>query len=262
VNEETTSENNGWNMETNRAPSILHLPSSILLLLVAGCHQTYQEHLPTHPRIDPATTLAQLAQQADRLRTMSGSGTLELTQPKGQTVRLDMAVALQPPQRARIRAWKFGTAVFDLTVLPEGVWLESSKDAATPQQGIGATAVPVAKAWALLGGEFFKTPDLLTQTNGQWLVVRSVAVDQPTIICFVDRDTLTPRQYQIVDEFGKARFILTLDHYEDFAGIPWPRRIIASSDAGIISVDLTDVELNGDLQPLTFKPPRRAEKLP
>jgi hypothetical protein len=250
-------------MAKAHAFAILNPLSSILLFTLAGCHHpTYQEHLPTYPRTDDVTTLAQLATQGKRIQTMSGSGTLELTQPKGQSVRLDMAVVLQPPQRARIRAWKFGTAVFDLTVLPDGVWLESSKSSPQGQPGVGATAAPVAKAWSLLGGSFFSSPNLVTWDNGQWFMARSGSVDGPTIVCRVDRDTLTPREYQIIDEFGRPRFTLTLDHYEDFSGILWPRRIVATSDAGTVSVDLNDVELNGELQPLAFKPPRSAEKLP
>jgi hypothetical protein len=53
-----------------------------------------------------------------------------------------------------------------------------------------------------------------------------------------------------------------LDHYEEFSGILWPRRIVAISEAGTVAVDLTDIELNGELPPLAFKPPKRAEKLP
>jgi hypothetical protein len=255
-------EDGRWRMAKARAFAILHPPSSIFvpLLLLAGCHPTYQEHLPIHPPVDSVTTLAELAAQGKRLQNMSGSGTLELTQTKGQSVRLDMAVVLEPPQRPRIRAWKFGTAVFDLTVLPDGVWLESSKDSGPP--GLGATAAPVAKAWSLLGGSFFDAPNLVTWENGRWLMVRSGSVDGPTIVCRVDRDTLTAREYKIIDEFGKARFTLTLDHYEDFSGILWPRRIVATSEAGTVAVDLSDVELNGEIPLLAFKPPRSAEKLP
>jgi hypothetical protein len=234
----------------------------VLLALLVGCQ--HGEHLPTYPRADEATTLAALVRQSKRIWTMSGSGTLELSQPNGQSVRLDVAVVLQPPDRARVRAWKFGNAVFDLTVLPDGVWLESSKDSSHADQAasVGSTAAPVAKAWSLLGGGFFSSPNLVANNEGQWLVVRSVQTNAPSIVCRVDRDTLTPREYKIEDELGRARFTLTLDHYEDFGGILWPRRIVATSEAGTVAVDLADIELNGELPPLAFKPPRRAEKLP
>jgi outer membrane lipoprotein-sorting protein len=251
-------------MARARIPAILHPLSSILafLLTLTACQHPYQEHIPFYSRLDPAATLAQLIQQSNQVRTMSGSGTLELTQANGQSVRLDVAVVLQPPDRARLRAWKFGSAVFDLTALPDGVWLESSKDSNRPQQGIGSTAAPVAKAWSLLDGSFFRSPDLVTRNDGKWFIVQSANVNGPTMIARVDRDTLTPRQYQILDAVGRVQFTLTLDHYEDFNGILWPCQIIAISEAGTVVVDLNDVELNTELPPLAFKPPRSAEKLP
>jgi outer membrane lipoprotein-sorting protein len=258
-------EDGGWKMAIARVFSILHLPSSILLfplLALTACQHPYQEHIPSYPRVDEEATLAQLAQQSNLVHTMSGSGTLQLTQPKGQTVRLDVAVVLQPPDRARIRAWKLGNAVFDLTALPDGVWLESSHDSPHPQQGIGPTAAPVAKAWSLLDGSFFRSPNLVTRNDGKWFIAQSTDVNGPTMIAYVERDTLTPRQYQILDAVGRVQFTLTLDHYQDFSGHLWPRRIVATSEAGIVAVDLNDVELNGELPPLAFKPPRSAEKLP
>jgi len=143
------------------------------------------------------------------------------------------------------------------------VWLEAGKDAPQAQQqnSLGSSATPIGKAWSLLGGRFFSSPDLVAQNDGDWLIVRLSRDDGLTVVCRVNRDTLTPREYKIVDKFNKAHFTLALGQYEDFAGILWPHEIIATSEAGKFTVDLGDVELNGELPPLAFKPPHRAEKL-
>jgi outer membrane lipoprotein-sorting protein len=103
---------------------------------------------------------------------------------------------------------------------------------------------------------------LLAQNQGKWLIVQSVNINGPTMLARVDRATLTPRQYQILDAVGQVQFTLTLDHYDIFNKHLWPRRIIAKSQAGTVAVDLTDIELNADLPPRAFTPPRSAEKLP
>jgi outer membrane lipoprotein-sorting protein len=235
--------------------------SLLIVFYVMGCAQ---EHLPTYPRADESTSLHLLAQRTRRVQTVSGSGALELTQPNGQSVRLDLAVALRPPDWARLRAWKFGQAVFDLMLTPDGLWLEASRDTAHKDRATaaGVTAAQVAKTWSLLSGSFFDDPNLTAHDDGDRLIVRRIHPGEPTVICQVNRDTLTPRRYEMLDDKGAVRFSLTLDHYKDFSGIVWPMHLTAVSAAGKVAVELDDVELNGELPATAFKPPRRAEKLP
>jgi hypothetical protein len=207
------------------------------------------------------------AQRSRQVRTVSATGTLELTRPNGESVRLDLAVVMQPPERARLRAWKFGQVVFDLTIIPEGLWLESSKD--SPQQAeqirsAGTNAAQVTRAWSLLNGGFFDEQALDARNEGnQFVVWRAAREGQPAVVCRVDRDTLTPRRYEMLDDAGAVRFSLVLDRYHDFNGIAWPRRITATSrQAGRIVVELADVTLNEEPSAGAFVPPRRAEKLP
>jgi hypothetical protein len=223
--------------------------------------------LPTFPRTEERTALSILAQRSRQVRTVSGSGTLELTRPNGESVRLDLAVVMQPPERARLRAWKFGQAVFDLTITPEGLWLESSQDSSQQAEQIrsaGTNAAQVTRAWSLLNGGFFDQPGLDAWNDGGQLVVRRAArAGEPAVVCRVDRDTLTPRGYEMLDDAGAVRFSLVLDRYHDFNGIVWPRRITATSrEAGRIVVELADVTLNEEPPTGAFVPPRRAEKLP
>lgn len=231
------------------------------VVYLSGCAQ---EHLPIYAPADEVTSLHILAQRTGRVHTVSGSGVLEMTQPDGQSIRLDFAVALRPPNKARLRAWKFGQAIFDLTLTPEGVWLESSRDEAHKDRATaaGITAAQVAKMWSLLSGGFFEDPNLTAHNGDGQLIVRRVRSGEPTVICQVNRNTLTPRRYEMLDEHGTVRFSLTLDHYKDFDSVVWPMHMAATSEQGKIVVDMNDVDLNSELPAMAFQPPRRAEKLP
>ena len=63
------------------------------------------------------------------------------------------------------------------------------------------------------------------------------------------------------DPAGKARFTLRLSDYQMLDGIPYPFRYDATSESGKIRIDLREVELNTDLAPAAFTPPKRAEKV-
>jgi hypothetical protein len=121
----------------------------------------------------------------------------------------------------------------------------------------GVTAGLIAKSWQTFNGGIFVSPGLAIDANGKEVVVTS----GPTT-CKVDRRTLLPRRYISRDEQGAARFTLELTDYRDVDGIFFPHRYTATSDTGTIVIALTDVELNGELAPAAFTPPKRAEKLP
>ena len=80
------------------------------VLAIVGCAQ---EHLPTYPRLGPPQLITAMRDRSRAVRTVSASGIITLTRAGGESVRLDGAIAMQPPDRARLRAWKFGRAVFD-----------------------------------------------------------------------------------------------------------------------------------------------------
>ena len=57
---------------------------------------------------------------------------LTLTRPDGQSVRLDAALVMSLPDHSvRLRAWKFNQAVFDLTLNPQGLWIECLRTSST-----------------------------------------------------------------------------------------------------------------------------------
>ena len=236
----------------------------LILLSAAGCTTHVSENIPTYPLTDAATTVQQVAQHASQVHTLTGEGLITLTRPDGESVRLDAAMAMQPPSRARMRAWKFGRAVFDLTVTPDGVWAVIPEDPKRKEQitSAGVSAARLARTWSVLSGGFFDSPNLKPQTRGSKLIVRRQSPGEPVVICEVDRPTLTPRKYSMLDDKGATRFTLSLDQYRQFGSVVWPTKLTAISDSGTVEIELRDVEINPQLEPAAFIPPRRAEKLP
>src|SRR5262245_2021549 len=101
--------------------SAARIMSVLLWLWCGGCAPA--EQIPTYPLMGPQQTLRRLSQRASEVHAVSGQGNLRLIRENGDGVLLDAAIAILPADRARVRAWKFGSAVFDLTILPDGVYL-------------------------------------------------------------------------------------------------------------------------------------------
>ena len=90
----------------------------------------------------------------------------------------------------------------------------------------------------------------------------AAAGGEPAVVCEVDRRTLTPRKYSVLDDRGATRFSLTMDRYRQFGDVVWPMRMVAVSEGGMVEVELREAEVNPELPAAAFTPPRRAEKLP
>jgi len=229
------------------------------LALLAGCHSQPASPLPRYPLTDAHTTLAAFSARAATVHSVQAEANVELTDTKKQTVHLDAALLLQPPDRIRLRAWKFGTAVFDLTVNDRGAFAFVPRDEARP-------AMPAARQsitqWVkLLNGQIASEQSRLTQ-RGDELVVDTPQGDL-TLRCTIDRPTLTAERYELLDGDGKTRFTLALSDYQlTPAGPAWPMTIVATSEQGVIRIHATDVTLNEPLPPAAFDPPVRAERLP
>ena len=236
----------------------------VLLLILSGCTDHDKEPIAAYPLMDAQSSLHVLVERAQKVHTASGEGLITLTRPNGESIRLDAALAMQPPDNARLRAWKFGRAIFDLTVTPAGIWIISPDDPSRKEQirSAGVSAAKLAKTWSILSGGFFNQPGLKSELRGDRLLLRREAAGEPVVICEVDRRTLTPRRYALLDDTGKERFSLTLDRYRQFADVVWPIRLTAVSENGTVKVEMREIEINPELPAGAFVPPRRAEKLP
>ncbi|HSU66469.1 MAG TPA: hypothetical protein VLJ39_06340 [Tepidisphaeraceae bacterium] len=197
---------------------------------------------------------------------MSSACLLTLTRPDGNSVRLDGAVVLSLDDRSvRIRTWKFNQPVFDLTLTPQGLWVEVPRESRRRGEVLPASvsAGQLARALSVFGGDFFDDPNArVIDRGGKNLEVRKPMDAGQTMTAVVDRATLTVRQYRLADASGVVHFTLALKDYQQINGAFWPTRLIARSDTGTIDAELRDVEINGELPPAAFVPPRGAEKLP
>jgi outer membrane lipoprotein-sorting protein len=238
---------------------------TLSMLALTGCApKTARENLPHVHFRDDREALHMLAERADAVKTLSAQGTITLTRPDGESVRLDLAMVRAGRDRLRMRAWKLGRAVFDLTMNGGDVWLLTADDASlkTRARSAGLSARRLAPNIRLLGGDLFRRPDAIITDATRMLRVSAPDGDH-VLICEVDRRTLTPRKYVLQDSAGGSpRFTLELSDYSADQDIPVPRRMVARSEDGTIAVSLREVEVNGELAEGAFVPPKRAEKLP
>jgi outer membrane lipoprotein-sorting protein len=234
----------------------------MLCLALAGCATS--DPIAHYPLLPAPQSLAVLNARAASIRDVSAQGLLTLSRAGGDAVRLDVALALQPPDRARLRAWKFGQAVFDLTVSPGGVWVvepPAPAGAAPGPPAFGPQAAASTRRWlALLAGSF-NQPRTTAQLDSARLTVRQPLDRYTHLDCDIDRSTLTPRSYTIVTGAGEKPFTLNLSHYANFNGTPWPTRIEAIGGSGRVLLELHDIQLNAGLPAAAFRPPRRADKV-
>jgi outer membrane lipoprotein-sorting protein len=230
----------------------------------AGCAAPPAEHLPAYQWVDAPSALHDLCERSQRVHSLSAETSLTLTRSNGDTIHLDGAIAMRLPDSVRMRTWKFGQAVFDLTATPGGLWIEAPPDPERRGQVMPASlsAAKMARAWAVISGEFFCAADARVVDVSPSLVGVERNIGGQRIVCEVQRATLTPRKYSVFDADGVLRFTLTLDHYDLIGGIPWAVKLTAKSEGGLITIELKDPELNGELAPNAFVPPRKAEKMP
>jgi hypothetical protein len=228
------------------------------LLLIAGCAG---ENLPKYPMMEPGPSLVAMRDRSSGIKDISGQGAVTLINPRGGSVRLNAAFVFAPPDRARVRAYKFGQAVLDLTVKPEGLWLflprrDAHENDIRTASGNTGRAI---RQWLLLIAGESQGGD--ATAHGAKLLVTRKMDDGTTLQTEIDRSTLTARQYTLTDPNGIQRFRLTLDHYMQVQSTVWPGRIVAQGPMGKIIIEMRDVELN-EAPDGVFDPPVRAEKLP
>jgi hypothetical protein len=169
-----------------------------------------------------------------------------------------------PDKRVRLRAWKFNQAVFDLTLTPDGTWIEMPADPDRRTQVLPASvsAEQLARAISLFGPDVLTDPDLqVLDTGGDEFRFRRPADGGQMFVGRVQRSTLVIRQYQLLGPSGNTRFTLDLKNYSNFGGVIFPTELVALNDGNKIEVSLEEIVVNEPLPPRAFVPPRRAEKL-
>jgi outer membrane lipoprotein-sorting protein len=257
----------------------------LLMLLVLGCSSSPKDNVPTYPLMSVEDSRQVLARRARFTHNVSAEGRVTLISENGDDVRMDAAVVLELPERARIRAYKMGQAVFDLTMTREFVYLYAPRaEAKTQIEKAGANAGEMARWWLRQMSQFFNRTDLKWDESPSTLKATATDSSGRTITAVVDRKRLVVREFAIPDTGGVV-FTMKLSGYREFNNtlgfekdwprygqitadaippqeIAWPTRIEAISPKGSIVIDLRDVELNTELPRGAFEPPSRATRLP
>lgn len=230
------------------------------LVLASGC-ATPRENIPRYPLESADVTLATVQARTAALSSVTGRGAVTLNDPKRGSVRLDAAFVLAPPDRARVRAWKFNQAVLDLTVTPDGVWLYSPRDPNAATTKPGNNVAGGIREWLryLNGGVATERGEV--KTTEREILVTTPQSAGGTLTTTVDRTTRTVRSYRLTDATGVERFTLTLGRYRLFDQTLWPGRIEAHAPSGLIIVETSELQPNVAAT-TAFKPPARAKRLP
>ncbi|MCC6660293.1 MAG: hypothetical protein IT437_05350 [Phycisphaerales bacterium] len=227
------------------------LPLLVAIAWITGCAAT---PLPTYEPMDAGRALDVIARRLDSVRTVSATAGVTLSDRTGSSVRLDGALAVEFPDRLRLRAWKLNTAVFDVTALADQVWMLTSDRMSAEQVG-SIPARGILAARDLLGPAFFRSAREAPGTSVSTLVVEGVLPDGTSAVCEIDRATLTPRLYRAGDS------TLTLDRYRVISGVPWAGLWRLDSTRGAVTVRFDRIELGAPLPPAAMTPPRRAVRV-
>ena len=239
-------------------------PLVLSLLMLASCASP----LPKYPAMPPVEALEVMRARDARVRTLQSECSLSLRDAAGSSVSLDGAIVAKWPAHLRLRAWKFGRPVFDLTYTPEGLWVYLPEETAQRGMKLEVTGEQFGRVWNLLCPGATDGAVVVIEADSTFTISRPVDPANPDhgrLVFEVDRETLTVRR-GLVDSSAGVRQTLTLDSYREVGMGPesfvWPRRFRAEGDTGRIEVRLRDPEFNVEPAEGAFTPPRRAVKQP
>lgn len=235
------------------------LLAGIACLFAFGCRSS----LSTHPRMSPDDSLRVIADRLASVNTIQSIATVDLDQSDGSSVRLDAALVGKWPGMLRLRAWKLSRAVFDVTLRDGELWLlapeqqteEHAADLLRVAQGI-------RRACVLLSSEFYESALVDEERTTQDQLVVIGRIEGEPIRCVIDRETLTPRRFETTDEDRDHSLSIELRDYHMIDGIAWPRTWEIAHPRGVAAIRLREIELQGELPPRAFDPPRRATRSP
>jgi len=257
-------------MRVNPKRRIAIAACGFALWFLQGC----SAKLPMYSWTTQDEALAVIRQRADSIKTIQAACDITLTDPNGQLVTFDGALVARNPGWLRIRAWKFNSAVFDVTMTPDGLWvMQGDSDKAIGDMPTQLDAKRVTEAWDLLSGAFF-ADDVVWMREKMWVDLERFVKPGPQLVlgerpgkqivhAWVERKTLLPRRYQgSMSEQQTSDFDIHLNHYRLIGDIAVAHGIDMAAAAGRIVIRLREVTLNEEPAPGAFKPPSRAVKQP
>ena len=240
------------------------------LTLIGCCADPPGQALPEMRGLSDQQILNVLAKRADQVQRVMSSGTMQLQSDESGPVRLDVALLAEGNDRLRLRAWKLGRAVFDLTRDGNDVWVWASERVNDPDNADALADLPNAEqldlVWQLVCGQLLSNSPDHIQT-GDPLAATYTLQTQPnappvSAEFLINRPDQTIKQITVRDAQGQSRASYTPSRYRLIGGLPWATRIALKSEGFAFEIELDEVELNGTLPKSAFNPPRDARKQP
>jgi hypothetical protein len=209
--------------------------------------------------------LAELARRSALVRTVEASCSISMHDEGGRDVTLDGALVARNPDEFRLRAWKLQHAAFDITAGPDGIWIDAPSPNREHDIDPAALGKGIKEAWSMFAGGFLQGPLVIDRERtptGALMLMEAKSADDLITRCVVDCRTLAPLRYEAIGPDGAPRYVIRLERHRQFGEIVFPQRITFEDGSRRIAIDLDDVEFNGEPNPLAFKPPSRAVRLP
>lgn len=249
-------------------------PLLLLCLLVClgqtGCASKRQPPLavPSYQWINPQQGIHLVNQRATSLDTMFGVGDLTIDLPgttdaqgkavKAQQLTLQVAVVALGNEHLRFRAWQKKKPVMDIAMNQQGMWVWTAPGTSDlPLSYETMKLLPAVLRGNLPGGL------RVVKDGGAWVtLMENFSRPGRPVNYLLHKSTLTVRRYEFMDQQNHILEAINLENYEQIDMYPWPTQLTASSDAGSMQINFTDVQLNARLPQNAFEPLTQAAKLP
>lgn len=225
---------------------------SLSAIGLTGCRGA-PDPLPAVAWSSPAEAKRTLIDRRDAINTVQAECDITIERSDGERQTFDGAVVMQQPDSYRLRAWKLTQTLFDLTVNEDGVWIAASEELLKRRPEAEADLAQLAdQLGLLLRGPDYAEARMVQDDDG--LIAR-----WPEGSAIIDPRSLTPRRFLFeAPDSGEEFEIRT--RYEQYAGGVWYDRVVIEGGFGQLTLKFRNVEVNAELNPRAFKPPRRAKQ--
>ena len=214
--------------------------------------------IPRRPWVNLLYGINSINERAQSLNTVLAVGDIILTKADGKSsVTLEAALLLENSDYLKLRAWKAGQVVMDITYTPESVWVWTSQQA--PE--LTFTRAALTQLVAAMRGQVPTNAEQISE-NEHWITASATLENGAPIQFRIHKPTLTITQFTYFDKQQTRRQTLVMDQYDLINHQPWPRRIRAEGEMGFMLINLREVEINEPLPPHAFVPIDRAVRQP
>lgn len=214
----------------------------VACLMIAGCGTS----LPTYELRSPEETLRHVSEGMHAAQTISGAGTLTVRDPERGNVSLEAALVARRPDQMRVRAWKFGRSVADVTL--DGDRVLGETDPRVDRDVLVEGLRGLRRALLEIDQEFYDRAEVLPETSDEMLIARGRLSTGEVLFARIDRPTLTLRSLSVDPDVHDDDASFSLQKYEEVGGVAWPMRIRARRGDREAAFRFDWVELNTPVQ--------------